>query len=173
MNNSTELQTLIESARDGNTDAFRELFNQFSDRLYAYAISRTASKEDAFDVVQDTFVDLWGGLDKFKYQSDEAFGGFVYKILKRKISRHHRSRRNDVSLDASLIEEEYEVEVEDYRFVIGHVDELGPKYKEVLVLRYWSGMTFVEIASALNIKEGAAKVRHSRAIQKLKENIGE
>ena len=105
-NNSTELQTLIEGARNGSTEAFREIFNQFSNKLYAYSLARTVSKEDALDVVQDTFVDLWGTLDKFQYRSDEAFGGFVYKILKRKIARHHRSRRNDISLDANDIEVE-------------------------------------------------------------------
>jgi len=168
-----DLEVLIEEARDGKTDAFREIFNQFSDRLYGYAISRTASKQDAMDVVQDTFVDLWGGLGKFKYQSDEAFGGFLFKILKRKISRQHRMRRGDISLEEASIEEGYEIEVEDYRFVTGHVDSLAPKYKEVLRMRYWSQMTFPEIASILNIKEGTAKVRHHRAIEKLKENINE
>lgn len=167
------LESLIEEARDGRTDAFREIFNQFSDKLYGYAISRTASKDDALDVVQDTFVDLWGGLQRFQYRSDEEFGGFVFKILKRKISRQHRARRGDISLediDASI---SYEIEVEDYRFVTGNVDTLSPKYREVVRLRYWAQMSFGEIASVLNIKEGAAKVRHHRAIEKLKESLNE
>ena len=168
-----DLQSLVEEARDGRADAFREIFNQFSDRLYAYAISRTASKEDAMDAVQDTFVDLWGALDKFQYRSDEEFGGFIFKILKRKISRHHRSRRVTISIEDSDIDVGYEIEVEDYRFVTSNVEALTPKYREVLKLRYWAQMSFGEIASALNIKEGAAKVRHHRAIEKLKEKINE
>jgi len=165
------LESLIEEARKGRTDAFREIFNQFSDKLYGYAISRTASKEDALDVVQDTFVDLWGGLQRFQYRSDEEFGGFVFKILKRKISRQHRARRGDLSLYD--VDEAYEIEVEDYRFVTSNVDTLSPKYQEVVRLRYWAQMSFGEIASALNIKEGTAKVRHHRAIEKLKENLNE
>ena len=168
-----ELASLIEEARDGKTEAFREIFNQFSDRLYAYAVSRTASKDDALDAVQDAFVDLWGGLQKFQYRSDEEFGGFVFKILKRKISRQHRLRRGDISLEDMNVEESYEIEVEDYRFVANNVDSLSPKYQEVVRLRYWGQMSFGEIASTLNIKEGAAKVRHHRAIEKLKENLNE
>lgn len=168
-----ELESLIEEARDGRTEAFREIFNQFSDRLYGYAISRTASKEDALDVVQDTFVDLWGGLQKFQYRSDEEFGGFVFKILKRKIGRQHRLRRGDISLEDMNVEESYEIEVEDYRFIANNVDSLLPKYREVVKLRYWGQMSYGEIASALNIKEGTAKVRHHRAIEKLKENLNE
>lgn len=168
-----ELASLIEEARDGKTEAFREIFNQFSDRLYAYAVSRTASKDDALDAVQDAFVDLWGGLQKFQYRSDEEFGGFVFKILKRKISMQHRLRRGDISLEDMNVEESYEIEVEDYRFVANNVDSLSPKYQEVVRLRYWGQMSFGEIASTLNIKEGAAKVRHHRAIEKLKENLNE
>lgn len=166
-----ELVSLIEEVRGGEMEAFREIFNQFSDRLYGYAFSRTASREDALDAVQDTFVDLWSGLHKFQYRSDEEFGGFIFKILKRKISRQHRMRRGDISLEDINIEEGYEIEVEDYRFVTGSVDSLSQKYKEVVRLRYWAQMSFGEIASTLNIKEGAAKVRHKRAIEKLKENL--
>jgi len=167
---NTNLEELIGEARNGSTDAFRGIFNQFSDRLYGYALSRTASKQDALDVVQDTFVDLWDGLKKFKYRSDAEVSGFIFKILKRKIARNHRLRRGDISLD-DIADEGYEIEIEDYRFVISGVDSLAPKYKEVVRLRYWSGLTFGEIASVLNINEGAAKVRHQRAIEKLKEKI--
>jgi len=170
---SNNLQSLVEEARNGSTDAFREIFNQFTDRLYGYALSRTASKEDALDAVQDTFVDLWGGLGKFEYRSDEEFGGFVFKILKRKISKGHRLRRGDISLEDLGANEGYEIEVEDYRFVMENVNSLSPKYGEVVRLRYWSGLSFPEIASVLNIEEGTAKVRHHRAIAKLRENIDE
>jgi len=165
------LEALIGEAREGNTDAFRAIFNEYIDRLYGYAISRTANKQEALDVVQETFVDLWRALEKFEYRSDEAFGGFVFKILKRKIARTHRMRRSDISLDALDFEEGYEVEIEDYRFVMDGVDSLSPMYREVIRLRYWSGLTFGEIAGILDINEGTAKIRHHRAIKKLKDKL--
>jgi len=168
---NTNLANLIGEARNGNTDAFRVIFDQFVDRLYGYSLSRTATREDALDVVQDTFVDLWDGLTKFEYRSDEEFSGFVFKVLKRKIAKQHRARRGDVPLDDLGSEEGYEIEVEDYRFVMDGVDSLSPKYREVVRLRYWSGLTFGEIAAVLNTNEGTVKVRHHRAIEKLRGKI--
>ena len=56
----------------------------------------------------------------------------------------------------------------DYGYMFQHVNSLSPDHQEVLKLRYWSDMSFGEIASVLNIKETTAKVRHYRAIQQLK-----
>jgi len=76
-----------------------------------------------------------------------------------------------VPLDDLGSEEGYEIEVEDYRFVMDGVDSLSPKYREVVRLRYWSGLTFGEIAAVLNTNEGTVKVRHHRAIEKLRGKI--
>ena len=168
-----ELESLIEEARDGNTDAFREIFNQFSDRLYGYCISRTSGKEDAMDIVQETFVDLWSALDRFQYRSDEAFAGFIFKIAKRKLAKHYEDSKKTVSIEDVQITEFYEMEPRDYRYVMSKVGELPEKHQELLRLRYWGGMTFREIASVLNINEGTAKVWHHRVIQRLNKNIEE
>jgi len=167
----TNLRDLVLEARNGDTNAFRVIFDQFVDRLYGYSFSRTQTRADALDVVQETFVDLWSALPGFEFRSDEEFSGFIFKILKRKISKLHRARRADVSLDDLGSDIKVEVEIEDYRFIMDGLDSLSPKYREVVKLRYWSGMTFSEIASILNSNEGAIKVRHHRAIEKLKKKI--
>ena len=78
------LQDLIDDSRKGDQKAFRVLFDTLSNRLFTYALSHTRSRDEALDLVQETFIDLWSALPKFNYKNDESFYGFVFLILKRK-----------------------------------------------------------------------------------------
>ena len=171
---SQKLKISVKKAQNGNKDAFREIFDSLSNKFFAYVFSRTSNRDDALDIVQDVFVDLWKSLKSFKYSSDEALYGFIFTITKRKLSRYYKHKTNFASLDE--ISEKYiaqpEVNQEDYRFMQKHLSSLGSKYQDLLKLRYWSEMTFAEIASSLNITETAAKVRHHRALKKLKIKLG-
>ncbi|MCH7529608.1 sigma-70 family RNA polymerase sigma factor [Patescibacteria group bacterium] len=169
-----QLHILIEEARNGSEKAFREIFEHLNDRLFLYCLSHTKGRDDALDILQDTFVELWIGLQKFSYKSDEAFYGFIFTILKRKLIRYYKkSKRKTVSLEENGLDPSYEMEKEDHRYLLRHISALGEKYQDLLRLRYWSGMTFGEISSVLGITESAAKVRHHRALQKLRVNLHE
>lgn len=162
------LEALIEKARDGDAEAFRGIFDLMSDKLFFYALSRTRDRNEALDVVQDTFVELWRGLPRFRYTSDEAFYGFAFTITKRRIFRHYRKKGEALPLEAATRKHALTPEYEDYRHILKHLHALAPKHQDVIKLRYWSGLTFKEIAAVLNIKETTAKVWHHRAIQELK-----
>ena len=56
---------------------------------------------------------------------------------------------------------------EEHREVLAALDRLAPRQREVLVLRYWSGLTEAEIADALGISKGAVKSTASRAMDAL------
>jgi len=170
---SQEFKIFVEKAQNGSKDAFREIFDRLSNRFFAYIFSRTSNRDDALDIVQETFIELWNALNKFQYRSDKAFYGFIFTIIKRKLSRYYKYKHRVVPLNK--LSERYisqsEIKQEDYRFMLKHVNALGPKYQDLLRLRYWSEMTFAEIASVLNITETTAKVRHHRALKKLKTNL--
>lgn len=163
-----ELQKLVEDAQNGEKEAFKEIFDGTSNRLFAYALSHTQNRDDAMDIVQDTFIDLWKALKKFKYSSDQEFYGFVFLVLKRKLAKYYKSKPKTVELDEQTMGGTYDLEYEDYRYLMKSVGSLSAKYQDVLKLRYWSDMTFAEISSILNVKEATAKVWHHRALQKLK-----
>lgn len=162
-----ELQILVKEAQNGDKGAFKGIFDHLNNRLFTYALSRTSNREDALDIVQETFIELWSSLKKFKYKSEEAFYGFVFILAKRKLYRYYKSKDMVISLTENNINESYEMKVEDYRYLLKHINTLRSDHQDLLKLRYWSGMTFGEIASTLNIKEVTAKVWHHRAIKKL------
>ncbi len=170
---------LVPEAQRGDISAFRGIFDALHDRLYAFASGRLASNEDAIDVVQDTLIDLWKELPRFTYRTDEEFLGFVFVILKRKISRRYVPQERRQSSLEQVLEETGESsildrvipEYEDHRHLLRAVSELGEDAQEVIRLRNWSELTFKEIAIALSITETAAKVRHHRAIEALREKL--
>lgn len=169
--NSTELQKLIEKTKDRDAQAFQEIFQLLSDRLFKYALSHSKSRDDALDIVQEAFVELWKALEGFTYNSAEEFYGFVFIILKRRIYRYQRKTAPFVELEEHHLADSYEVEVEDYRYLEKNMKKLPRNYQELLRLRYWSALTYREIAVFMNIKEGTAKVWHHRAIKSLRSNL--
>lgn len=162
-----EIALLVSEARNGNKEAFKGIFESLNNRLFTYAFLRTSNREDALDIVQETFIELWNALNKFEYRTEEEFNGFVFTLAKRKLYKYYKSKEKKVQLNEGA-NGSYEIKTEDYRYLLKNVNTLSSDYQELLKLRYWSGMTFGEIASVLNIKETTAKVWHHRAIQKLR-----
>jgi len=168
-----DLKALSEKAKNGDKEAFRKIFELASDRIFAYAYSRTKNRDDAMDVTQETFIDLWDGLKKFQYKSEEAFYGLVFIIAKRKLYRIYKAYKANrtVSIEESRESASLEgskPEIDSGGYLDKYIAMLNDKYRSILKLRYFSGMTFGEIANNLAIKETTTKVRHHRAIKKLK-----
>jgi len=171
--NSEELKILVQKAQNGSKDAFKEIFDRLSDRFFAYIFSRTSNRDDSLDIVQETFIDLWNSLKKFRYKSDQSFYGFLFTIIKRKLYHYYKKKQKIISLDR--LDEKQLVQPatkqKNYGYILKHIDTLTSKNQDIIRLRYWSQMTFNEIAAVLNITETTAKVRHHRALQKLKINL--
>lgn len=166
------LKNLLEEARGGSEEAFRVVFEHLSDKIFFYALSRTSSRDDAFDIVQETFIELWRALGRFEWRSEEQFYGFIFTITKRRLI-NSRKKRPTLPLNEDMIKDSYSLEIKDFRLLERAIDALGGKYRELLELRYWSDLTFAEIAAILNISVSAAKVRHHRAINKLQVLLAE
>jgi len=167
MDETRDLEELIEKARGGDNGAFRVIFDMHIDRLFGYALAHTKDRGAALDITQDTFVAFWVSLPSFTYKGKESFLGFIFLILKRKLAAHYKKS----ALEREKLDFDYETahedEHEDHRHLLSFIDRLGAKYQEVLKLRYWGSLSFAEVAETLGIREPAARVLHHRAIKKL------
>jgi len=163
------IESLILDAKGGDEDAFYELYEHLNKPLFAFVLARTSSREDALDILQDVFIDLWRSFSKFKYSSDKQFYAFVYKISRRKLSKYYNNSVSHDEFDERFVKHNYEIDTEDYRLLKKAIGQLDEKYREVLELRYWADLSFSDIAQILDSQESATKVRHHRAIKKLNE----
>jgi len=75
--NETEI---VQMAQQGDTHAFRQLFEDNKRRVFTLAFQYTKNKEDAEDILQETFIKAFHSLDKFEAQDDTNFSSWLYRI---------------------------------------------------------------------------------------------
>lgn len=162
----------VQRAKEGDMEAFREIYEEYIGYVFLFVRSRVSTREDALDITQDTFIDFWKGLKKFQFEENTSkLRNFLLTIASRKISRFYRFRKKTVSFEdlENVLHEENYAQVIDSIMVESLLKRLTSKDREVIELRYFAGMPFTQIAEALGKSESAIKVRHHRAIQKLQE----
>lgn len=129
----------------------------------------------AEDLVQDAFVALhrrWGSVDP------AAAAGYLRITIinaarswhrrREVVRRHLRPEEPDSGAPADLAV----LLAEEHQQVVGALRRLPQRQREVLVLRYWSGLTEAEIATALGVSRGTVKSSASRALQTIKHQLG-
>lgn len=131
----------------------------------------------AEDVVQDAFIGLQRQSGRLR-DPNAAMGYLRVSVLNsaRSVLRRRRTARGFLSR-ATAPEHESAADrgllvADEHRGVLAAVRSLPPRQQEVLVLRYWSGLSEAQIAQAMGISEGTVKSTASRAIDKLETLLG-
>jgi RNA polymerase sigma-70 factor, ECF subfamily len=171
MENVETFRELIEQSASGNSESFKVLYEQLVDKIFAYVRYRTSSEEDATDVTQEVFIDLYKSISTFTYRSPEEFYGFVYTITKRKLAKYYaHSSTQAIKTTDEFDEERHGVpgdDPENSHDVSKALATLDETTQEIVVLHHWSRYTFPEIAALIGMKESAVRVRHHRALKTL------
>lgn len=168
----SELEPLVDAARQGDNEAFDELVRLTYGDVYNLAVKLTGNEADASDVVQDTYVRAFRGLRRFR--GDASFSTWLYRIASNCASSFtaRRSRqRCDVLPEADSIVEtapyndpSLRAEESSLRQTIERaLDQLPQRLRSVVVLKHLEDLSIREIAERLGISESATKVRLHRA----------
>jgi len=176
---------LAEAARNGDRAAFTALVSSHKASLYRLARRFIGNADDAYDVVQDTFISAWLALSGF--DSKQSFGPWVRTILLNKCRDFSRRRavRNRLlqwlthsatTEDGSESDREGEAELDDaprLRALDGAIAALPVRYKEALVLTAIQGLSHREAADQLGITPKAVELRVHRARKRLQDQLQE
>lgn len=166
-----DLKTLVEEIHKGNEAAFHEFYNALSDRVFAYLIPRVHNRDEALDALQEIFLALWSARLRFLYVNDASVYGFVFTIARRTLAKHYESRRKSKAIEERLDDERYDMDIDmlgDVHTVERALPQLSEKDQHIVTLRYWNGLSFAEIAEIEQSSENAIRVRHHRALEKLR-----
>lgn len=151
-------------------DLLAELYAAHRLGLVRMAVLLVDDLGSAEDVVQDAFASFAarGGAMRdpgaaIGYLRISVINGCRSALRRRRTARAYVPPR-DIEPDGP---DARAVLSEEHREVLTALDQLAPRQREVLVLRYWSGMNEAEIASALDISRGAVKSTASRALTAL------
>lgn len=161
---------LVRQAARGDGAAFHALVDRHAPELMRLAVSLAATRADAEDVLQETFIGAYQGLRRFDARA--SVKTWLKRILVRQAARHwNRSKR---SRDALPIEAADAAPARrqsgngslgvDRQIDIGAVVRtLAPEHREVIVMREFDQMSYAEIADVLQVPIGTVESRLHRA----------
>ena len=143
--------------------------HQWGDMVYRLALARTANVSDAEDVFQEVFLRYFRHEERF--QSDEHRKAWLIRCTVNRAKSMAASpwKKRTVPLETA---EEVGVE-DDHREVYGAVLSLPGKYRTVIHLHYFEGLSVAEMARMLHIAEGTVKSQLSRGRALLREMLEE
>jgi RNA polymerase sigma-70 factor (ECF subfamily) len=172
-------QELVSKARGGDPAAFHELLDRHAAYLFGVAVSMVGNAADAEDVVQETLLGAFRGLQGFEGRSSVKTWLTSILIRRTAMRRRYAGRRPVVSLH-SVAEAESgpsassPTEATDTRIdLMAAIQELSPDHREVVVLRELHGLSYEEMSEALDVPRGTIESRLFRARRQLQERLRE
>jgi RNA polymerase sigma-70 factor (ECF subfamily) len=172
----------MERLRHGDAVAGDVLVKRYYPALVRY-LDRLVGKEVAEELHQQTWLSVLDNADKFDPQNGGAgFKAWLFRIATNKANDHWRSRGREKAAYAGLklvTDEEaphagHRVEgSEQVQKLMSAIEQLPEAQRQILMLRYYSDMKFVEIAELLGCPLNTALGRVHKAMIRLKELMGE
>lgn len=172
---------LVELARNGHEDAFRQLVEANMRRVYGLALRFTSKHEDADEVAQETFIRAYRSLNRF--QGNSRFGTWLYRIavncclsLRRKMGRKDEMETEDEFVDVrpdnkSPSQERLAIDSQTRGMVTKALDTLSKQQRAIFVMKHLQHKTIAEIAEILDCAQGTVKQQLFRAVRKVRDYL--
>jgi len=166
----------IVRAAEGDMGAFEEIYRKASGYVYTIALRMTRNAEDAEEVTQDVFLNVYRNLKKFRFKA--SIKTWMYRITVNRainlINRRSRKRGKTVpyeeymNVDNEPPQQTATIENKEKEDLVGSMlDILPPEQRACIVLREIGGLNYREIAEARGINLNTVRSRLKRAREKL------
>ncbi len=177
---------LIRRAQAEDTEAFCELAKRYARRIYLLAFHYCRNAQDAEDLSQEVWLKAYQSLKGFR--SDASFYTWLRRITINTFLNHQRSRSflkqghttmvqflaldsHTTNIASRVASEKALVNKVLFENVMNALAELSPSQRLIFLLRHYEGMSYEEIANAMNCSIGTAKKSVWRAIAKLRTRL--
>lgn len=166
---------LLHQVRRGNQAAFSRFYNEYVDKIQRFVLFKVSNKEKAEELTNTIFTQILNYLLEGK--EIKNFRAFLYQTARNLIIDFYRTRRQEISLEeakeVSFLPDYHqnidrEMEIEKIR---EHLSFLKPEHQEIILLRFFEGLSFREIAQIVNQTEENVRTIAYRGIKKLKEAL--
>jgi RNA polymerase sigma-70 factor (ECF subfamily) len=172
-------EELVEACQAGEASAFDVLAARWEDRIRGAAFRFLASEDEARDVAQETFLKAYRGLSGFKREA--RFSSWLYQIATNLCRDRLRRRKARPQVSLEALEEAGPVIVETRPGALERLLErdlaaavrraihaLPEEQREVVILKEYQELTFLEIAQALDVPVSTVKTRLYRGLVQLR-----
>lgn len=180
MNATERVEHTLQKARGGDPDAWGDLYREYAPKLFRFCRRTLPSKEDAEDATSEIFMKIREKLDQ--YDPSRPFSAWVYKVAANHCWDVLRRRRIRQDLETGEVENlplehpdpgqlEQVIQERTSQEVRAALDRLPSRSRMALVLRYYSDLSYDEIADALGVRRAFVGVVLLRARHHLREAL--
>ena len=164
--------------RGDNTEIFKKIYEEESDAIFRFCLTRVSGRDQALDITQETFLRLWQTIEAGEKILKQR--SFLFTVAHRLIIDWYRKKKS-VSLDQMMDNEYASFDVPDERelnnitlgmegrYLLSKINELSPTNREPLYLRFVENLSPIEISEILNVSANVASVRINRGLEELRQ----
>lgn len=192
MNEPCNEERLIEACRQGDRESFRQLFELHKDRVWSVALHFIGDEAAARDITQQVFLKLFTVIGQFR--GEAGFSTWLYRMVVNACLDEQRRRRRFLSFDffktgdgfsggmdvmdqqqaaqierglQAMAQEDQHAQLELSAAVKAAVKELKPKLRMAILLKYFEGLSYEEMAAVLGCSAGTVASRLNRGHKEL------
>lgn len=171
-------EQLISEYLEGDENALDFLVKRYLKDVYNFAFRLTSDSEAARDIAQESFIKAWKHIRR--YRNGSSFRAWIFAITRNTAIDWLRKKKDlafstfqneegenkliETFVDSGPLPDELIARAENSFFVQSLLEELNPRYKEVIKLRYENNLTFEEIGKILKRPLHTVKSQHRRAL---------
>ncbi len=169
---------VIEACQQGDRDAFRILFETYKDKVYSIAIYSVGDRSIADDITQQIFLKLFSAIKQFR--GDSEFTTWLYRMVVNACMDERRRRRRLLPFGEIVAmnkpsqkkpQEKQYARLEIAEAVRAAIEQLKPKFRLPILLKYVEGLSYEEIASVMGCSKGTVASRLNRGHGQLAKHL--
>jgi RNA polymerase sigma-70 factor (ECF subfamily) len=171
-------ESLIESLKSGQEDAFAYLMDAYYKKLCVYAGSLTKDIYTGQDIVQNVFLRVWE--QRHKLKCDYSISSFLYRSVYNEFIDQYRKNKLLTALEEehlkqlnTIVEEDEATEITRLIELVNiEIQNLPPKCKSVFTMGKLEGLTYNEIAEYQNISVRTVEMHIGKAFEIIRKKFG-
>lgn len=172
-----DINDLVERVKKDDREAFMSLTRMYQRKVFVLAYSYFHNKEDALDIVQETFFRFYQKVHLFK--KGKNFQNWLLQIAKNlciDYYRKHQRKNNEWSREETIenlplpsSNHDHDHSSSDLKEILSRcLKELSEKQRMIFLMKHYNQLQYNEIAQILNIASGTVKSLHFKAVRNLR-----
>ena len=155
---------------------YTALIKRYQEKLYWHIRRMVVDHDDANDVLQNVFIRVWNGLEKFR--EDSQLYTWLYRIATNECLTFLEQQKKRASVSLSDVESglsnkikadrHFDPQKLEWKLQIA-IQQLPEKQRIVFALRYYDEMPYEEMSRVLETSEGALKASYQHAVKKIED----
>jgi RNA polymerase sigma-70 factor (ECF subfamily) len=176
MNDPQKVIEIVSLARSGSEKAFSELVDIYASRLFGYFYRLTGNRDDSNELISELFLKM---VEKIGSCRPETFEPWLFRIASNLFTDYLRSKKRREKMISRIEEQvlsETEPSLRDDLMtdkLTRQLQRLEPETAEIIIMRYYSQLSFEELAKLRNEPVGTVLSKVHRGLKKLRQLMEE